>query len=107
MFGLITILTPRLGKLAAPLVYGGLVLLAVFALWLYGHHKYKAGEAHSDQLWHDASNRLQAQSVTAAAQAGVQADQRAVTHDMQVSEERNRIADAEQNGASPLDALFN
>ena len=95
------------GQRFAPfLVYGSMILIAVLALLWWGHTKYRAGVRDTDQHWHDASNLLQAQSANSASNASVAAGQREVAHDQQVSDERNRIDAAEQNGASPLDALF-
>ncbi|HYN46535.1 MAG TPA: hypothetical protein VES64_07570 [Allosphingosinicella sp.] len=107
MFGLIGLLTPRLGAtLAKVVVYGGLVLLVLLALWYYGHTRYERGVRDTDAKWVEAGRRLQAAAARSATKADDAAAARAAEHDARVIVERREIEHAQANNASTFDVLF-
>ncbi len=107
MFGLVGLLTPRLGATAAKVVvYGGIVLLLLLALWYYGHTRYERGVRDTDAKWEEAGRALQQRARESATLADDAAAARAAQHDQQVAQERERIDAAQANGSSTFDVLF-
>lgn len=107
MFGLVGLLTPRLGATAAKVVvYGGLVLLLLLALWYYGHTRYERGVRDTDAKWEEAGRVLQRRAQRSATQADVAAAARVAQHDQRVEQERRAIEHAQANNASTFDVLF-
>lgn len=101
------LLSPRLGALGAKLaVYGGLVLLILLGLWLYGQSRFNAGVRETDAKWEEAGRVLQRAAVTSAGVADVAARRRAENFANQVAEERERIGEAEASNRSGFDILF-
>jgi hypothetical protein len=99
MFGL-----PRWGIYAL----GALLLIAAFLAerTAYGNRRFNAGEAHADEAWKKASDKL----ITKAANAGTKADTKAAARQADFAakqeDEKEKIDAAVQHGSSPLDVLF-
>lgn len=107
MFGLVGLLTPRLGATVAKIVvYGGAVLLILLALWYYGHTRYERGVRDTDAKWEEAGRVLQRRAQESATRADDAAAARAAQHDTQVAQEREAIEHAQANNASTFDVLF-
>lgn len=92
----------------ACLAIGGLLLLLAFyiALDRYGDSRFNAGKAQADAEWKAASDRLIEKAHTSAAKADVAAAARAADYAAKVEDEKERIAEAQEEGASPFDVLF-
>lgn len=87
---------------------GAILLLVAFyaALHAYGNSRYKAGKADADAAWQAASDKL----IQKAQDAGTKADKAAAVRQADFAakqeDERKRIEQAQQTGASPFDVLF-
>ncbi len=90
------------------LAIGGLVLLVVFYVMLdrYGDSRFEAGKAQADAEWKAASERLVEKAHKSAAEADVAAAARAEDYAAKVADEQERIENAVEQGASPMDVLF-
>lgn len=99
----------RLGlgqRLAKAASIATLVLAFVLALWWFGNSRYDAGVADTDAKWQEASRLLERQAQKSASKADDAAAARAAAHDEQVSQEKEKLDEAQRNGSSPLDVLF-
>lgn len=98
------------GTLAKLLVYVGIPLLIALGIYLwinaYGDRRFQEGVTATDAKWEEASDRLREDAANSATRADDAAANRLEEYEDQVSEERNRLDEAEQNGSSPLDVLF-
>lgn len=99
---------PLWAKIVGPIVALAL-LLGGFALW--SHHQYskgyKAGGDYVDAQWQAADEKLRQQSAQSATRADDAAAKRAEEFHQQADSDRKAVEDAQANGTSPLDALFN
>lgn len=89
-------------------VIGGALgaLLLVFAVWAFGHSRYRAGVDDTDAKWKAAEAKLQAEAVQAAGSASEKAIVREADHAAKLEAEKEKIDEALRTGSSPLDALF-
>lgn len=104
---LIALIAPRLGKTAAGfIVYGGLILIVLGSLWYYGHTRYQAGVADTDDKWKKAGELLEKQAVKSAGGAETKAVKRIEAQNDIVAKQKEKLDAAEKNGDSALDVLF-
>lgn len=94
-------------KIVGPLVAIGLVI-AGLAAW--GHSKYNAGHddgvTETDAKWQKASDDLKKEAAASATRADDAAVIRLEEHVAQAEEDQEKLDAANENGTSPLDALF-
>jgi uncharacterized membrane protein (DUF106 family) len=94
-------------KIVGPLV----ALLLIFAgVKIYGHSRYSAGHeagvVETDAKWQKASDELKAEARKSATRADDAAVKRLEEHVAQAQEDQEKIDAANENGTSPLDAIF-
>ena len=87
------------------------ILAALVGLvFLYGASKYDAGHdkgvLETDAKWESAVAELRAQAQRSATQADDRAVARLEEFEQQAEDDRKAVENANQNGTSPLDALF-
>lgn len=95
-------------KIVGPVVLFALVIGGVMA---WGSSKYRSGKAdgigQTDAKWQAASDKLKADAAKSATRADDAAAIRHTEHLADARADQERIDEANRNGTSPLDALFN
>lgn len=94
-------------------ILGPIAALAIIVggLMAWGSHKYHAGYDSgvqaTDKKWEDAAAKLKADAAKSATKADDAAANRLAEQVNQMSADQEKVDEAERNGTSPLDALFN
>lgn len=101
--GLSSRVASLIAYVAVPLLILGAFYLALDA---YGDSRYREGEAHADEAWKDASDKLVEDAARAGAKADKNAAGRAADFAAKQEDEKERIDAAIEHGTSPLDAIF-
>ena len=95
-------------KIVGPIVVGALLIMAVV---MWGNGKYRDGKRdgtyETDQKWLAASEQLKKDAAASATKADDRAVKRLEEHVAQAQEDQEALDEANRNGTSPLDALFN
>jgi hypothetical protein len=94
-------------------IVGPIVLLAVVfgSLAAWGGHKYHAGYdsgvTATDKKWEEAAAKLKRDAAKSATKADDAAANRLSEQVNQITADQEKVDEAQRNGTSPLDALFN
>lgn len=95
-------------KIVGPLVAVAILLGSLVA---WGSHKYHAGYDSgvqaTDKKWEDAAKQLKVDAAKSATKADDAAASRLSEQVNQISADQEKVNEAQRNGSSPLDALFN
>lgn len=100
-------LSERASKIGL-MVGGALLILAAFymSLHAYGSARYKAGRADADAAWQKASDKAIAKAQNEGGKAAAKAASQQADFAAKQDDERKRIENAQNSGASPFDVLF-
>ncbi len=97
-------------RVAQAVVYLGLPLLLLAALWLalhlYGNSRYHAGYAANEAKWQAASQKLKDEAAKSATKADDAAAKRLEQFEALASLEQKELDDATANGSSVFDVMF-
>lgn len=90
------------------ILLGVILLITAFLVErnAYGNRRFNAGEAHADEQWKKASDKLVEDAARAATKADKNAAGRAADFAAKQEDEKEKIDEAVAHGSSPLDAIF-